>query len=124
LRDKEDAIPSRDASLGAWIRRVLLFHLVCVTWIFFRAPSIGDAFAFLGGLGRFAWVPEYATACVFLAAATLPLFFIDCLNEWRNEEYVLAKSSYRVRVAVAMSLMLATLLFAGSSTNAFIYFQF
>jgi len=124
LRDKEDAIPSRDASLGAWVRRVLLFHLVCVTWIFFRAPSIGDAFAFLGGLGQFAWVPEYATACVFLAAATLPLFFIDCLNEWRNEEYVLAKSSYRVRIAVAMSLMLATLLFAGSSTNAFIYFQF
>ena len=124
LQGSEDRIPSYDASLQAWFRRVFVFHLVCLSWIFFRAPSFGDAFSFLGGVGRFAWVPEYATALVFLAAAALPMFCIDCLNERRGEEYVLARTSYPTRIAVGMSLLVATLLFAGSSTNAFIYFQF
>ena len=52
------------------------------------------------------------------------MFCIDCLNERRGEEYVLAGTSYRTRIAVGISLLVATLLFAGSSTNAFIYFQF
>ncbi len=124
LQGSEDRMLSHDASLRAWVRRVFVFHLVCLSWIFFRAPSIQDAFSFLGGVGRFSWVPEYATALAFLAAAALPMFCIDYLNERRSEEYVLAGTSYSTRVAVGMSLLVATLLFAGSSTNAFIYFQF
>ena len=42
----------------------------------------------------------------------------------RDEEYVFERSYAPLRVAVAMSLVIATLLFAGSSANAFIYFQF
>jgi len=112
------------ASPAAWLRRVFVFHLVCLSWIFFRATSIGDAFTFLGGVGRVSWIPEYATACIFLVAFTLPMLCIDLLNERRAEEYVMERSNPMARVAIALTLLVAVFFFAGGSTNAFIYFQF
>src|ERR1022692_3089231 len=32
----------------AWVSRVICFHLVCLSWIFFRAQSVSDAFRYLG----------------------------------------------------------------------------
>ncbi len=52
------------------------------------------------------------------------MFLLDLLNERRGEEYVFEGLPAMKRVAVAMSLMVAVLIFAGSSANAFIYFQF
>ncbi|MGH7678901.1 MAG: MBOAT family O-acyltransferase [Gemmatimonadaceae bacterium] len=112
------------ASPAVWLRRIFVFHLVCLSWIFFRATSIGAAFDFLGGVGHVAWLPEYGTAFVFLVAFTVPMFLLDLVNEYRSEEYVTERTRPVWRVAVAMSLMVAALLFAGGSTNAFIYFQF
>ena len=109
---------------GVWLRRILVFHVVCLSWIFFRATSIRDAFSFLGGLDDLVWIPQFGTAFVFLAAFTVPMFALDLVNERRGEEYVMERSSVTVRVAAGLALALAALLFAGSSTNAFIYFQF
>jgi D-alanyl-lipoteichoic acid acyltransferase DltB (MBOAT superfamily) len=61
----------------AWLQRVLIFHLVCVAWIFFRAESVGKALQMLGGAGRWEWRPEYATAALFLCVFSLPLFAMD-----------------------------------------------
>jgi D-alanyl-lipoteichoic acid acyltransferase DltB (MBOAT superfamily) len=121
-------LPGADVTLlerpSAWLIRIATFHLVCFTWVFFRAPSIREAFRFLGGAVHLHWVTEYGTAFTFLAVFTLPLFALDLLNEMRDEEYVFERSYPSLRVAVAMSLLVGTLLFAGSSANAFIYFQF
>ena len=40
----------REASSWRWISRLLLFHAVCVAWIFFRAPSFEIAFAMFNSL--------------------------------------------------------------------------
>ena len=45
-------------ALRPWISRIVIFHLVCLAWIFFRAESVHAAFAMLGGLRTFAWAPE------------------------------------------------------------------
>jgi hypothetical protein len=70
------------------------------------------------------WLPEYGTAIVFLIAFTMPLFLMDIINEHREEEYLLERAHPYTRVVVAVSFMVLTLLFAGSKSNAFIYFQF
>jgi D-alanyl-lipoteichoic acid acyltransferase DltB (MBOAT superfamily) len=75
-------------SATAWIRRILVFHIVCVTWIFFRAQSISEALTFLGGIGNWAWQPEYEIALKFLAGFAIPLFAVDLLLEARQDEYV------------------------------------
>src|SRR5687768_5668106 len=115
---------TQPGALSIWFNRILIFHLVCLTWIFFRASSIEQAFAMLSGIGRFEWIPEYGTAFAFLAAFTMPMFLLDLVNEYRGEEYFFQRLSATTRAAVAMSLVLVAVMFAGSSTNAFIYFQF
>jgi alginate O-acetyltransferase complex protein AlgI len=110
--------------LSVWFNRILIFHLVCLSWIFFRAASVQDAFAMLSGIGNLVWIPEYGTAFAFLAAFTIPMFLLDLVNERRGEEYLFERLSAQTRAAVAMSLVLVAVMFAGSSVNAFIYFQF
>src|SRR5206468_4092296 len=46
----------------AWLARIVLFHLVCVAWVFFRAPGLGEAVAFLRGLGTLTWTAAYGCA--------------------------------------------------------------
>jgi D-alanyl-lipoteichoic acid acyltransferase DltB (MBOAT superfamily) len=111
-------------SPAAWVRRVFVFHLVCLAWVFFRATSVKAAWRFLGGLGQWAWRPEFLTAFRFLAVIVIPLFLIDLLLERRNEEYLFEKTATPLRIGYATALVVLTTFFAGNDINAFIYFQF
>lgn len=110
--------------IAAWWRRILIFHVVCITWIFFRAPSLSQAIEFFKGLGNWAWLPEYWTALRFLALFTIPLFLVDILMEQRDEEYLLQGAMPLFRVAVGMAALLLLTFFAANEANAFIYFRF
>jgi alginate O-acetyltransferase complex protein AlgI len=107
-----------------WAKRVVIFHLVCLAWIFFRAESVGEAFYLLRGLGTVTWRPEFWIAFKFLALFTAPLFIMDLVLERRSEEYVLERSLNLYRVAFATSMLVLVTLFSGNQINAFIYFQF
>jgi hypothetical protein len=107
-----------------WVARIVLFHLVCLAWIFFRAESLHTAFAMLGGLRHWVWLPEYMIALRFLAVFTIPLFVMDLINEARGDEYVLASSVETRRAAVGVALMAIVTVFAANQLNAFIYFRF
>jgi len=108
----------------AWLSRIAVFHLVCFTWVFFRAPSLADAVVFLRGLGSWVWVPEYGLALRFLALFSAPLFVIDLFNETRREEYLLETSVEMRRVAVGVGMVALVTLLAANQLNAFIYFRF
>jgi D-alanyl-lipoteichoic acid acyltransferase DltB (MBOAT superfamily) len=112
------------SSPTSWVQRILLFHLVCLTWAFFRAASIGEAFHFLGGLTVWEWRPEYLTAFKFVATFAIPLFFLDLILEARDEEYAFERTPEFCRVAVAGSLAMIVTFFAANQVSAFIYFQF
>jgi D-alanyl-lipoteichoic acid acyltransferase DltB (MBOAT superfamily) len=107
-----------------WAKRIFVFHFWCLTMVFFRAASLGDAMNFLGGLATFTWRPEYAGALVMLCVFALPLFFVDLLLESNEDEYPLARASYALRTGLAAATVVALALFSGNDLNAFIYFQF
>lgn len=111
-------------SPSSWLARIAVFHVICLAWIFFRAGSLQDAVAFLGGLTTVTWMPEYGTALRFLAVFALPLFCIDLFNEIRQEEYLFERTVHMRRVAIGLALMACVALFAANQLNAFIYFQF
>lgn len=111
-------------SLRGWAARFWVFQFVAFTRIFFRAPSVSEAAAMFRGLTRWEWRPEYIPAMKFLAVFTLPLFLLDLALEYRGEEYLFEKAGFVERYALAGALAALTLAFAGSQTNAFIYFQF
>lgn len=115
----------RRAWISKWVKRVAIFHLVCLAWVFFRSESTSAAAGLIyHGIGRYEWIPEYATALVFLGMFTVPLFLIDLINERRDEEYLFERTHPYAKVLTAMTFLILTLLFAGSKSNAFIYFQF
>jgi D-alanyl-lipoteichoic acid acyltransferase DltB (MBOAT superfamily) len=108
----------------SWLQRLLVFHFVGVTWIFFRAASIQDAIGMLRGLGRWVWRVEYGPALQFLLVFMIPMILLDLALEYRGEEYLFEKSGTQRRCALAGALAAIVLAFSGNQTNAFIYFQF
>jgi alginate O-acetyltransferase complex protein AlgI len=110
--------------LRLWAKRIFIFHLVCLTWIFFRAQSVKEAIHFLGGLGVPEWRPEFLTACKFLALFSVPLFLMDLCLEVRDEEFLFQKMTPARQWAYASALVLIVALFSANEANAFIYFQF
>jgi alginate O-acetyltransferase complex protein AlgI len=114
-----------------WIRRIVIFHLVCFGWLFFRAESLSHAVQMLGGLSHWSWRPEYFTALVFLAVFTVPLFLLDLSLERGDQEYpgekwkpLEGKSVFVRRAALATALIVIVLVFGATQPSAFIYFQF
>ena len=109
---------------GQWLARIFTFHIVCLAWIFFRAPSLHDAVHFMSGLRVIQWTPEFMTAFKFLAVFSMPLFLMDLFLEARDEEFLFQKTPVQAQMAYASALVIIVALFAANEANAFIYFQF
>jgi alginate O-acetyltransferase complex protein AlgI len=119
--DKE--VPS-SSLVGAWFRRIVVFHLVGIAWIFFRAPSIPAAVHMLSGFGVWQWRSEYWIAFKFLTIFSLPLLLLDLQLEKTGDEYVLQSAGLTWRIAVAGMVAVIAAFFGANQANAFIYFQF
>ncbi len=111
-------------SPAAWVKRILIFHLVCLGWVFFRASSISDAFRMLGGAKVWIWRPEYTAAWLFLVCSSMPMFLMDLILEQTKAEYLLEHAPWRLQVAAAAGVSIVILSFTAIQANAFIYFQF
>lgn len=48
------------------IRWIITFHVVCLAWVFFRAPSVGDALSMLSRLFSFRFGVELVTSTLLL----------------------------------------------------------
>jgi D-alanyl-lipoteichoic acid acyltransferase DltB (MBOAT superfamily) len=112
------------SKLPRWAKRILIFHFVCLSWIFFRAPSLGAAWQMLKGLGVWSWRPEFPAAFLFLAIFSIPLLLVDLYLEWSGDEYCFASATVQPRVAFGLACALVIALLGANEANAFIYFQF
>jgi D-alanyl-lipoteichoic acid acyltransferase DltB (MBOAT superfamily) len=112
------------AKLPRWIKRILIFHFVCLSWIFFRAASLREAWGMLKGLGVWSWRPEFPAAFLFLAIFSIPLLVVDLYLESTGDEYCFASATVQPRVAFGLACALVIALLGANQANAFIYFQF
>lgn len=115
---------SHSGLFKTWIQRILFFHLLCLTWIFFRAGSLPGAFEFLSGLRVFSWDSMYWTGLKFLVFFSLPLFVLDIVNENGGTEYVFQNRSPLLRVATGGFAWVLLILFSANQASTFVYFQF
>jgi D-alanyl-lipoteichoic acid acyltransferase DltB (MBOAT superfamily) len=120
----KDADETNLFGIKMWAQRIVLFHLVCAAWIFFRASSFAAAAALFRGLGNLHWEPQYFPAFEFLAAFSLPLFLLDIGLEHSGQEYVFQQRSPVFRTGWAMAMIVFLALFTANQASAFIYFQF
>src|SRR5437773_23337 len=120
---KHEIAPS-SSLLGRWGRRIVIFHLVCLAWIFFRIPSFGGAWEQIAALASWQWNPAYLTALVFLACYVFALFLLDLQLESSKGEHVFASYPYSLRVATGIAFCVLITLFGANQESAFIYFRF
>ena len=103
---------------------LLTFLLVVIGWIFFRAESITDAFAYLGGIfsSSLVSVPDTMGQNANLLCIAFMLV-IEFIKRSSTHTFELHQKSKLIRWSIYIGIILMICIFGGHSEN-FIYFQF
>jgi alginate O-acetyltransferase complex protein AlgI len=104
------------------------FLIVCLSWVFFRAKTLGQAVSYLGSLfGLSAVTP----ASDVVAGALHPqyyaaLFVLSAVVVWGmpNSWQLTSRLSFSRVAFAALAMVLATLMMWTQTINPFLYFQF
>jgi alginate O-acetyltransferase complex protein AlgI len=105
----------------AFAKQLGVFAFVCLTWVFFRARSVGDAWTVLAGIFAGGWTdPRFPLLLAALVGAVWAYQFVFAGGSRLRE----ALSWAPVRVGLASLMLVYLLVVASASTKAFIYFQF
>lgn len=117
----------------AIVRCIVSFHLICVTWVFFRAADIGEAMSVLKHIAGGAVDIESAIVRVLSdhplrVAIIAGAMAIDACLELRAPQYewiedLVARKSWPYWLALAL-FVYVTLFFGQLGAEQFIYFQF
>jgi alginate O-acetyltransferase complex protein AlgI len=114
------------ARLSRTAHALLFFHLVCLTWVFFRADDIGHAFGMLTALGGPSGITEgfvlYATSMILFFVA--PFFLYELWLEKRDDQLALLQTPWPVQAVMISYCLLMILVFSPVEPQVFIYFQF
>jgi D-alanyl-lipoteichoic acid acyltransferase DltB (MBOAT superfamily) len=103
----------------------VMFHLVCLGWLFFRAGSIHQAGIMLGTFGGGWKVTEFAVFTLgSMAFYVLPLLAFEWWLEKKADLLALTKCDWPIRAAVYVYMVLMLFFFPSPEQNEFIYFQF
>jgi D-alanyl-lipoteichoic acid acyltransferase DltB (MBOAT superfamily) len=106
------------------IKGLATFHLVCVSFLLFRADSVPHALGLLAELGRADGVGSAVSWLLPFCVLIAPLLAMQIAQRRaRNLEVVLGWP-YPVRVAVYLSLMVLIVIQGEDGGDPFIYFQF
>jgi alginate O-acetyltransferase complex protein AlgI len=117
------------ASVFRVLRIVLFFHVICVSWVFFRAASLAQAWAFLGSLRSLSWTHAATELArlgpVPLAATLTALLAVVQWAEYRsNDLQVVRRLPVPLRGTVYGLGALLFLFLGVTGESSFIYFQF
>lgn len=107
------------------VGRVVTFHVVCLAWVFFRAPDVGTAFAVLGRL--FAGGPSTGIVTpmiVFLIAAALAVQWIPRSFGARLRTAFVTLPVYAQGISLGAMLLVIAAVSGGQGVAPFIYFRF
>lgn len=124
----QGGLPAKNAATFGFsrlMRMVLMFHLVCVSWLLFRAESIAQA----GSMGwllltDFTWTPLASMVLGMLVFCAGPLLIYEAWLEFRGDLESLLASHWRWRGLAYSYALLMCLCFPPPAAGTFIYFQF
>ena len=112
-------------STSKLVKWAVTFHLVCLTWLLFRAENFSQAAAMLEALGsRWQWTSLASTSVSLLAFFVLPWMCYEAWVERRGRDEALLSVAWPWRALFYAFLMLMMLFFPPPSVSEFIYFRF
>lgn len=114
-----------DSGRFVWLRRIGMFHLACLGWLFFRAGSMGQVGNMLHGIfTNFAWDLNAANMLAALVLFCLPLWLVQVLQVKTGNLAAPAELSIIPRAALVAVMVAMLLILGNTGGGAFIYFQF
>jgi alginate O-acetyltransferase complex protein AlgI len=110
--------------LPAWAAWLVTFHVVCVAWVFFRAPDLDTAFGVLGGLGLSGPAPLVTLPLVFLTVAAVAIQAVP-QGWWRDAEaWLVARPVALQGLMVGAVIVAADAAVGQQGVAPFIYYRF
>ncbi len=107
------------------LSRLVMFHLVCVGWLFFRADSVQQAADLVWLICSNAEVTQFAASGLAMMAFFVgPLLLFEYFLEKHGRLLALVDAHWFVRGAVYSYCTLMLLFFLPTLQHDFIYFQF
>lgn len=126
-QSKNEVEHNIECSVGSLLKAlpgiVLTFHLVALTWIFFRAHSFGSAWDFMMGILAFSDL-SLPFGWKLLGVSLVLLLILDIPQYLSGKQTVLLDAPWPWRAAVYTLLTLAIFLLRTDAEIPFIYFQF
>jgi D-alanyl-lipoteichoic acid acyltransferase DltB (MBOAT superfamily) len=110
--------------LPAWLAWLITFNVVCLAWIFFRAPDLSTAFAVIGQIFAGGPSPLVTLPMVFLVVATVALQALPPRFWERWEEWLVTRPVVAQGIALGAILVIADAAVGQNGVQPFIYFQF
>ena len=108
-----------------WVRRIVMFHLVCLGWVFFRAESFGEAWGVLARtFTDWTWDIRAANMLTAMVLLCWPLWLIQALQCATDDMEASRRLSVVPRAALILVMALMFICVGNTGGGAFIYFQF
>jgi D-alanyl-lipoteichoic acid acyltransferase DltB (MBOAT superfamily) len=108
----------------AWAGWLVTFHVVCIAWVFFRAPDLGIAFSMLGNIGLSGPAPLVTPVIALLIVGSVALQWLPPGFWRRAETWFVARPVVAQGVALGLVLVVADAAVGPQGVAPFIYFQF
>lgn len=102
-----------------FVKQVLIFHFVCVTWIFFRAESFDQAVSVLGGIVTHPW-----TDPLFPVVGALFILAVAACQFLSESRFRAVLYSSHVKVGLMAAMILYMIFFGTAGDEVFLYFRF
>ena len=121
----ENSGKRRGLQIHKVVQGVGTFHLVCLTWLLFRADSLSKATAMLARLGREWTVTPFAkTSLALMVFFVLPWMLYEVWSERKCQDEAILVSPWWIRTVFYAYLLLMLLFFPPPAPSEFIYFRF
>jgi D-alanyl-lipoteichoic acid acyltransferase DltB (MBOAT superfamily) len=131
VRERVTAAVTLPMGAGGVLRGLLTFHLILVTWVFFRADSLADATTVLsrvaaaaGRLPTLLWVRIGGGEILFSLGLIAVLLGVEALDERRSLWERLAARPVVVRWGVYYALIVSLIVLGTWNLQQFVYMQF
>ncbi|MGN6600201.1 MAG: MBOAT family O-acyltransferase [Actinomycetes bacterium] len=125
--DARAPAPATDSGVrapGVALRWALTFHVVCLAWVFFRAPDLGSALQLLGRLAHPGPAPLVSVGIVLTVAAALGSQFVPA-RVWEVPQQWFARLPLVWQgVALAGVVLVVNAVVGEQGVAPFIYFRF
>ena len=122
INSKTKVTPS---SLSRVVKMIWMFHLICISWLLFRAETISQAWEMLQLITTdFTYTPLVSTIIGMLLFYAGPLIAFEAWLEFRGKDFSLFDLHWSWRGLVYSYALMMCFCFPPPAASTFIYFQF